>query len=231
MLCFYGYFKEAVHESSVENHRIRNCELHYYLEDNTFEIVEKRVENSGVPQGTFAKRQRIIKDALSDTYMTYDDIQLGGTLSVYGRNMFVTDCNASTRAWLSKSGRPDELLVPVAGEEDLYTTMRAEFMSRETGRDETVSFVALFFVVATQCAGARANPIWKTSPTPTPTSHHTHRCNYHVLVMLSLRHHTGHIYPPLSSLITRHTLPPLRLHTTSERTQCKNLQRLGSEIL
>jgi len=139
VLCFYGYFKEAVHESSLENHRIRTCELHYYLEDNTIEIVEKKVENSGVPQGTFAKRQRVIKDELADTYMTFDDIQLGGTLSVYGRKMFITDCNASTRNWLRDSGRPDEELIPVPGEEDLYTTMRAEFMSRETGRDETVA--------------------------------------------------------------------------------------------
>jgi len=96
VLKFFGYFKEAVHESSIENHRIRHCELNYFLEDNTIEIVEKKVENSGVPQGTFAKRQRIIKDELSDTYMDFGDIQLGGTLEVYGRKMFVTDCNNST---------------------------------------------------------------------------------------------------------------------------------------
>ena len=36
-------------------------------------------------------------------------------------------------------GRSEEELRPVPGEEDVYTTMRAEFMSRETGRDDTVA--------------------------------------------------------------------------------------------
>ena len=55
-------------------------------------------------------------------------------------SLFVTDCNESTRRYLRDViGRPEEELRPVAGEEDVYTTMRAEFMSRETGRDDTVA--------------------------------------------------------------------------------------------
>ncbi len=38
VLCFYAYFKEAVHESNLENHRIRKCEILYYLEDDSMQV-------------------------------------------------------------------------------------------------------------------------------------------------------------------------------------------------
>ncbi|GMH73724.1 hypothetical protein TrRE_jg8519 [Triparma retinervis] len=140
VLCFFGYFKEAVYESQIENYRIRQCEIFYYLEDDTIQIVEKKSENSGCPQGNFANRQRLPKDMANEIYFNLDDLNLGNTLDVFGRVLFITDCNVSTRKYLRDViGRPEEQLRPVAGEEDVYTAMRKEFMSRETGRDEGVS--------------------------------------------------------------------------------------------
>ena len=110
------------------------------MEDDTIQIVEKKVENSGVPQGTFAKRQRLPRSVEDEIFYDLNDLKLGSTLNVFGRVLFITDCNVSTRKYLAEVvGRDEAELRPVPGEEDVYTTMRAEFMSRETGRDDTVA--------------------------------------------------------------------------------------------
>jgi hypothetical protein len=66
VLRFNCYFKEAVNESRLENFRIRNCVLYYYLEDDSMHVSEPKVENSGIPQGerkgtVFLKRHRVPK--------------------------------------------------------------------------------------------------------------------------------------------------------------------------
>ena len=50
VLRFDCYFKESVHESRLENYRIRKCVLYYYLEDDSMHVSEPKVENSGIPQ-------------------------------------------------------------------------------------------------------------------------------------------------------------------------------------
>ncbi len=50
VLRFYGYFKESVVESNIENHRIRKVVLYYYLEDDSMHVAEPRQDNSGIPQ-------------------------------------------------------------------------------------------------------------------------------------------------------------------------------------
>jgi hypothetical protein len=42
VLKFQAYFKEAVHESSTENYRVRVLNFMYYLADDTIEITEVR---------------------------------------------------------------------------------------------------------------------------------------------------------------------------------------------
>lgn len=56
MLRFYGYFKEHVVESRLENQRIRKIVVCYYLEDKSIEIKEPKQVNAGTPQGQFLKR-------------------------------------------------------------------------------------------------------------------------------------------------------------------------------
>jgi len=41
-LNFDAYFQEPVVENANENYRIRKCIMYYYLEDDTFHIIEKR---------------------------------------------------------------------------------------------------------------------------------------------------------------------------------------------
>ena len=59
VLCFDAYFQEAVHEKREEKNRIRKCKIYFYLEDDTIQVIERKVENSGIPQGTLIRRHRI----------------------------------------------------------------------------------------------------------------------------------------------------------------------------
>ena len=59
VLRFYGYFKESVVESRLENYRIRKLIIYFYLEDNSVSIIEPKQTNSGIPQGAFVKRQKV----------------------------------------------------------------------------------------------------------------------------------------------------------------------------
>lgn len=61
VLRFFGYFKESVVESRLENYRIRQLNILYYLEDHTLMINEPKETNAGTPQGVFLKRQQVIK--------------------------------------------------------------------------------------------------------------------------------------------------------------------------
>lgn len=38
VLCFFAYFKDAVHESRGENYRVHKCDIFYYTEDDSFEV-------------------------------------------------------------------------------------------------------------------------------------------------------------------------------------------------
>jgi predicted HicB family RNase H-like nuclease len=50
VLRFYGYFKEAVVESYMENHRVRKVIIYYYLEDDSIHVAEPKQDNSGICQ-------------------------------------------------------------------------------------------------------------------------------------------------------------------------------------
>jgi len=60
VLRFFGYFKEGVVESNIENHRVRKVILYYYLEDGSMHAAEPKQDNSGIPQ---ARRQTEAKCA------------------------------------------------------------------------------------------------------------------------------------------------------------------------
>ena len=53
VLCFDAYFQEAVHEKREEQYRVRNCKIYFYLEDDSIQVIEPRLKNSGIPQGLF----------------------------------------------------------------------------------------------------------------------------------------------------------------------------------
>ena len=103
VLRFYGFFKEAVHSSPLETWRARRCVLYLYLEDESLHIAEPKIENSGIPQGTFVKRHRIPKPDSNQLYGV-DDLRVGGDVLVYGRVIRLVDADAFTRDFYAKNG-------------------------------------------------------------------------------------------------------------------------------
>jgi len=107
VLRFNCYFKEAVTESRIENYRVRNCVLYYYLEDDSMHVSEPKVENSGIPQGerkgtVFLKRHRVPKP--DGGFYGVADINVGTTIELYGRVFQVTDADNFTRNFLANLG-------------------------------------------------------------------------------------------------------------------------------
>lgn len=95
VLRFYGYFKETVNESNMENHRIRRVILYYYLEDDSMHVAEPRQDNSGIPQGIFIKRHKFSKD--SGELYSPADFKVGETVTMYARTFHLVDCDEFTR--------------------------------------------------------------------------------------------------------------------------------------
>ena len=101
MLRFFGYFKEHVVESALENHRIRKVVICYYLEDSSIEIKEPKQSNSGTPQGQFLKRQVVNRhDGIP---FSPNDFGIGADTSIHARIIRIFDCDGFTRAYFQVS--------------------------------------------------------------------------------------------------------------------------------
>lgn len=59
-------------ESRLENYRIKKVMLYYYLEDKSIMIIEPKEQNSGMPQGSFLKRQMVLKSDGMNPFMPED---------------------------------------------------------------------------------------------------------------------------------------------------------------
>lgn len=101
-LRFYGYFQEAVVEANLENYRIRQCVLYYYLEDDTAQMTEKKVNNSGMPSGPLVRRHRL--PGPDGRYLQWQDLVVGMDLPMYGRVIRLTDCDPWTREFYANEG-------------------------------------------------------------------------------------------------------------------------------
>jgi EF-hand domain-containing protein 1 len=102
VLRFTGYFKEAVVESRLENHRIHHLTVFYFLEDKSIMITEPKVVNSGIPQGAFLKRQMVLKPDGMSPFMP-QDFCIGLDVGIYGRSIRITDCDEYTRKFFEVS--------------------------------------------------------------------------------------------------------------------------------
>ncbi|CAK9046445.1 unnamed protein product [Durusdinium trenchii] len=104
VLRFSGYFKESVVEANLENHRVRKAIIYYYLEDDTCQIQEPKVDNSGMPQGQLIRRHRF--PSPEGGYLRAEDLRVGTILQIYGRHIFITDCDPFTREYFEQLGIP-----------------------------------------------------------------------------------------------------------------------------
>lgn len=103
VLRFFGYFKQTVYESPDEFYRVRPVTVFYYLEDDSMQIYEALVENSGIPQGKLIRRHRFPKNDQGETY-TWKELNLGTNLSIYGHTFRLCDCDEFTSNWLESEG-------------------------------------------------------------------------------------------------------------------------------
>lgn len=127
VLRFFGFFKEAVHESRLENFRVRKVVLLYYLDDNTIQINEPQQENSGINQGgklAFLRRHAIPKGG--GQFVSSTDLKLGTEVTFYGRSFRIVDCDAFTAAFFDDNSM--ELGTP---EEYPYNPYDDEYMIRK----------------------------------------------------------------------------------------------------
>merc|ERR1719353_1814932 len=120
VLRFYGYFKEAVIETNLENYRVRKCIIMCYLEDDTCHVCEKKQDNSGIPQGTLIRRHRF--PGPNGGFLSPDDLQVGGHLNLYGRTIRIVDADGYTREYYRRNGCELEAPEPVEGDAFADTT-------------------------------------------------------------------------------------------------------------
>jgi len=108
VLKFNGYFNEHIVESNVENYRIRACDIYYYLEDDTIQVIELKTENSGIPQGTIVKRQKIKKNPneknenIPIEYYNYTDLKVGNQITIFGKRFKICNCDAFTKKFMDE---------------------------------------------------------------------------------------------------------------------------------
>ena len=124
VLCFDAFFQEAVHEKREEQYRVRRCKIYFYLEDDSIQVIEPHVKNSGIPQGTLIRRHRINLPGKDDEYYTVDQFNVGETVELYERKFKLTDCDEFTKSFLTRLGVKVEK--PEKVPEDPYTRLRDE---------------------------------------------------------------------------------------------------------
>lgn len=96
VLRFNGYFKESVVESNLENWRLRQLIIFYYLEDSSIMMNEVKSTNSGIPQGLFLKRQKVNKPGTNEP-LSPTDFLVGHTVEIFGKQIKIVDADLNTR--------------------------------------------------------------------------------------------------------------------------------------
>ncbi|XP_041663505.1 EF-hand domain-containing family member C2 [Cheilinus undulatus] len=124
-LCFDAYFQETVPEAQTETYRIRKCKIYFYMEDDTIQVVEPEYKNSGIPQGTLIRRQRIpLPPPNDDQFYTVFHFNINQQMVLYSRTFTLTDCDSFSKDFLTRLGVCVNDRVPVP--DDPYSNLREE---------------------------------------------------------------------------------------------------------
>uniref|UniRef100_A0A2C9JF73 EF-hand domain-containing family member C2 n=1 Tax=Biomphalaria glabrata TaxID=6526 RepID=A0A2C9JF73_BIOGL len=123
VLSFDAYFQEAVHEKREEQYRVRQCKIYFYLEDDSIQVLEPRLKNAGVPQGTLIRRHRIPRPPPNDDeFYTAEDFNIGSEICLYSKVFKIVDCDEFTQNFLRKMGT--NVQRPARPPEDPYMNYR-----------------------------------------------------------------------------------------------------------
>jgi len=113
VLRFYGFFQETVTERPDENSRVRQVSIMFHMEDGTLAMNEPKVENSGIAQGSFLKRQKVMRED-GMAFIGPDDLEVGEQVSINGRVIQISACDRFTRWFYEQNGielAPDEEMI------------------------------------------------------------------------------------------------------------------------
>uniref|UniRef100_A0A3B1KBS9 EF-hand domain-containing family member C2 n=1 Tax=Astyanax mexicanus TaxID=7994 RepID=A0A3B1KBS9_ASTMX len=125
VLCFDAYFQEPVTQSREETYRVRKCKIYYYLENDTIQVVEPIIKNSGMQHGTLICRHRIPLPAPNDDqFYNIQHFNINQEIEFYSRTYMITDCDPFTRNFLRKMGV--RINSSATAPADPYTTLRQE---------------------------------------------------------------------------------------------------------
>ncbi|KAG9394580.1 Repeat of unknown function (DUF1126) [Carpediemonas membranifera] len=84
---------------------IRELVLHYFLSDDTCEVLEVNPANCGRdPFPTFLRRQKLPKDLKNPEagFVTEDDLFIGANIECFGRTLMLCDCDPFTRQYCAE---------------------------------------------------------------------------------------------------------------------------------
>lgn len=137
-VCSYSaYFLEKGDGETVS---ARKVQMKLFLEDNSIQIIEPKVENSGIFQGKFLKRHQIFKPTTripsgnnSGTLMyTISDFYAGAELDIYNRIYTIVDCDLATKMHYTKLGLT--FGTPISYPDNVYDPSRRPGLSSSSMR-------------------------------------------------------------------------------------------------
>ncbi|NXP71451.1 EFHC2 protein, partial [Ramphastos sulfuratus] len=127
VLSFDAYFEEEVPDKNQELYRIRHCKIYFYLEDDTIQVCEPRVKNSGITQGPIIRRHRIpLPPPQEDQFYNIEHFNINIDIILYARKYKIIDCDQFTRNFLRKIGI--RLNPPARRPDDPYTKKRQKIL-------------------------------------------------------------------------------------------------------
>lgn len=108
VLRFYGFFlDERVYDMNaplgsnfLEKQIVRYLTIYYYVGNMTIAMNEPKSVNSGMSGGTFLRRTPVKKS--DGSLMRPLDLEVGKTIFVVGREIFITDADTSTREYIKR---------------------------------------------------------------------------------------------------------------------------------
>lgn len=102
VLRFFAYFKETLPEVNRIPYQIRNVKISYFLEDDTIQITEPRMD---LGTQCLVSRQLIRKPApCSNEYVSLLDLNVDKMVCLLDRVYHITNCDAFTRGYLNRLG-------------------------------------------------------------------------------------------------------------------------------
>ncbi|XP_058514978.1 EF-hand domain-containing family member C2 [Ochotona princeps] len=125
VLCFDAYWENEVVDRSHENYIIRYFKIYFYPEDDTIQVNEPKVKNSGMLQGVFFRRHRIpLPPPNDDQFYTVYHFNINIEIVFYGWKFKIYNCDSFTGNFLKKVGI--KLNPPGQCPEDPYIRTRKE---------------------------------------------------------------------------------------------------------